>query len=63
MYGKFNFQPTIWNQLCITIKYSETIDTIHKKLKTYLFEISFPPSFFFDGSMLQRQLLPVPVYD
>ena len=35
--------PTIWNQLPIAIKSSEAIDTFRKKLKTYLFEIAFPP--------------------
>ena len=44
--GKHAFSvaaPTIWNQLPITIKSSETIDTIRKKneVKTYLFEIFF----------------------
>ena len=33
---------TIWNQLPITIKSPETIDTFHQKLKTYLFEIAVP---------------------
>ena len=31
--------PTIWNQLAITIKSSETIDTFHKKLKTYCLKL------------------------
>ena len=35
--------PTISNQLPIVIKPVETIDTFRKKLKTYLFEITFPP--------------------
>jgi len=34
---------TIWNQLSIAIKSSETIDSFRKKLKTYLFEIAFLP--------------------
>ena len=44
------------------IKSSETGDTFHKKQKTYLFEIAFPPYIFAD-SMLQWQLLPIPLYD
>ena len=43
--------PTIWNQLPIMMKSSETIDTFCKKLKTYLFEIAFPP-YKFVSSML-----------
>ena len=35
--------PTIWNKLPIVIKSSETTGTISKKIKTYLFEIAFPP--------------------
>ena len=35
--------PTIWNQLPITVKSSESIGTFRKKLKTYLFEITFLP--------------------
>ena len=35
--------PTILNQLPIAIKSSETIDTFRMILKTYLFEIGFPP--------------------
>ena len=38
--------PTMCNQLPIAIKSSETVDTFRKKLKTYLFEIAFPPSKF-----------------
>ena len=33
--------PTIWNQLPIRIKSSETIHTFRKQMKTYLFEIAF----------------------
>ena len=44
--------PIIWNQLPIMIISSETVETFHKKLKTYLLEISFPP-YIFGGSMLQ----------
>jgi len=44
---------TVWNQLSIMIKSSEIIAIFCKnKLKTYLFEIAFPPSLF-GGSMLQ----------
>ena len=42
------------------IKSSETVDTFHKKPKTYLFEIAFLP-YIFGGSMLQWQVLPVPI--
>ena len=35
--------PTIWNQFSIIIILSETIATFRKKLKTYFFEIAFPP--------------------
>ena len=35
--------PAILNQLPFTIKFSETVDTFRKKLKTYLFVIAFPP--------------------
>ena len=35
--------PTIWNQLPIAIISSEAIDTFRENLKTYLFEIAFPP--------------------
>ena len=45
--------PTIWNQLAIAIKSSETMDTFRKQLKTYLFDIAFPPYYNFGGSMLQ----------
>ncbi len=44
--GKRDFSvaaPTIWNQLPIAIKSSETMDTFRRKSKTYLFEIAFPP--------------------
>ena len=34
---------TIWNQLPIAFKYSETIATFCKQVKTDLFEIAFPP--------------------
>ena len=39
----FSVGATIWNQLPIMIKSSETVNTVFKKLKTYLFEIDFPP--------------------
>ena len=35
--------PTIWNQLPIAIKSSETIATLNKIKTYYLFEICFPP--------------------
>ena len=44
--GKRGFSvaaPTIWNQLTVVVKSSETIDTFRKTLKIYLFEIAFPP--------------------
>ena len=44
--------PTIWNQLPIAIKYSETMDTFRKKFKTYLFEIAFQP-YNFGSSILK----------
>ena len=42
---------TLWNQLPITIKSSETTPFL-KKLKTYLFEIAFQP-YIFSNSMFQ----------
>ena len=35
--------PRVWNELPITLKTSETIAIFRKKLKTYLFQIAFPP--------------------
>ena len=35
--------PRVWNELPITPKTSETIAIFRKKLKTYLFQIAFPP--------------------
>ena len=35
--------PTIWNQLPITITFSQINATFKKKINTYLFEIAFPP--------------------
>ena len=41
--SKVLYFPAIWNQLPIANISSETIATFHKQLKTYLFEIAFPP--------------------
>ena len=35
--------PRVWNELPIALKTSETIAIFRKKLKTYLFQIAFPP--------------------
>ena len=35
--------PRVWNELPITLKTSEAIAIFRKKLKTYLFQIAFPP--------------------
>ena len=35
--------PRVWNELPITLKTSETIAILRKKLFTYLFQIAFPP--------------------
>ena len=52
--------PTIWYQLPITIKFSETTDSFPKnKREIYLFETAFPP-YIFAGSMFQLQLF---IYD
>ena len=48
----FSVALPIWNQHPIAIKASETIHTFRKKLKTYLFEIAFPP-YISSGSVLQ----------
>ena len=44
--------PTTWNQPPITTKSSETMDSFRTNLKTYMFEIAFPP-YIFDDSKLQ----------
>ena len=44
--GKYAFSvaaPRVWNELPITLKTSETIAIFRKKLKTYLFQLAFPP--------------------
>ena len=35
--------PIVWNELSITLKTSEPNNYLPKKLKTYLFQIAFPP--------------------
>ena len=35
--------PRVWNELPIALKTSETIAIFRKKLKTYLFQLAFPP--------------------
>ena len=41
--NKRAFSVWVWNELPITLKTSETIAIFRKKLKTYLFQLAFPP--------------------
>jgi len=38
--------PTIWNQLPVAVTSSEAVAAFHQKVKTYLFEIAYPPQMF-----------------
>ena len=42
--------PSVWNELPINLKSSDTIATFHKNSR-HLFQIVFPP-YFFDGPLL-----------